>query len=412
MKLTLTPTAIAAALLLSALALPAQLQAQTADLPDTAAAPQGRYAQDLRDVMAGARMVTILQSQPINWSTMSAPDREFDTAFRRQTTEEEAYRRLMPAFAAGITPRQAGDLARMMRSPAWRKREQKLASLNGGSIYLSTFMSPAEIAETRRIDATPAMADYLATRKRRQELIQEAMNRWALQFNGELDVKISDALRKVKSDLAAARESRTGATITIGRVGVGYADKLVWIAGDSLIKMDNAYNRFEDALTGLGFSDIMKPEYLASKVSLAHSRTVVDQAEGALEVLLKDVDQTIKEREEALRKITYPSQAAMLRHIEKGTSEAYTYMVTFGEGYRHLLDDQRRVLAFVAERDRKLKYEDGKLLFASAKDLAMANELFDKLEATRLELNALIDGQIKKEEEAERHRRAGRTEQS
>jgi hypothetical protein len=110
------------------------------------------------------------------------------------------------------------------------------------------------------------------------------------------------------------------------------------------------------------------------------------------------------------KQLELPQQAASLRTIETGTGNAYGYMVEFGEGYRRLLDDHRRLLAFVAERSGKVQYEDGKLLFSRDEDLTLARELFNKLDATRAELNALIERQTKKEIDAEPRQRGERVE--
>jgi hypothetical protein len=391
------------------------LTAPTQAAPDAAGsvsaeAPSTHHAQDLRELFIGLRIFKSLQREPRNWATLSAPDREFDLAFRRQMSEEEVYRRLTPGYAALINPKQAAELARLTRAPAWRKREQRLHELNGASVYLSTFMTPGEIAETRRIDAAPAMLALRANEKKLHQTVQDAMDRWSRQFDQELNVRMVDVQRKVKSDMAANRESGSGGTITIGRVGVPYADKYAYITGSGIIKIDNAYNRFENRLKNLGFSDILKSEYLASKVSLAHSRTVVEQADAALTTLLNDVDLAIKEREEALSKLELPRQGESQRKIDSATGGAYGYMVDFGEGYRRLLDDHRRLLAFIAERSAKVFYEDGKLMFSTDQDLALARELFDKLDSSRADLVALVDRQIKKEEDAERRQRGERVE--
>jgi hypothetical protein len=405
MKLTRLSAVVAFALATLAMPLHAEPEPASAISVDAVSA---RHAQDLRELMVGIRVFKSLQREPSNWAAMRAPDREFSNAWRRQMTEEEAYRRLTPGYAAVFSAKQAAELARLTRSPAWRKREQRLQELNGASVYLNTFMTPAEIAETRRIDAMPAMQALRANQKNLHQKNQEMVDRWSRQFDDELQIKLTNVLRKVKSDLAANREARTGGTITIGRVGVPWADKYAYVAGGAIIKMENAYNRFEDALKGLGFEDILKSEYLASKVSLAHSRTVVEEAEAALETLLKDVDLAIKEREEELRKLELPQQAESSRKIESGTGSAYGYMVDFGEGYRRLLDDHRRLLAFVAERSGKVQYEDGKLMFSSDADLALVRELSSKLEATRVELIALVERQTKKEIDAERRQRGER----
>jgi hypothetical protein len=405
MKLTHLSALVAFALATPAMPLHAEPEPASATSVDAASA---RHAQDLRELMVAVRIFKYLQREPTNWATMTAPDHEFSNAFRRQVTEEEAYRRLTPGYAALISAKQAAELARLTRSPAWRKREQRLQELNGASVYLSTFMTPAEIAETRRIDSMPAMLALQASRKNLHQKNQEMINRWTRQFDDELHVQLVNVLRKVKSDMAANREARIGGTVTIGRVGVPYADKYAYIAGSAIIKMENAYNRFDDTLKNLGFADILKSEYLASKLSLAHSRTVVEEAEAALETLLKNVDLAIKEREEEMRKLALPQQAESSRTIEGATGIAYGYMVDFGEGYRRLLDDHRRLLAFVAERSGKVKYDDGKLLFSSDADLALARDLFNKLDATRAELIALVERQTKKEIDDERRQRGGR----
>ena len=403
----LTHLSAATAIVLATLATP--LHAQQAPAASVASV-SAKHADDMRELMVAARIFKHLQREPSNWATLGAPDREFVKAFQRQMTEDEAYRRLTPGYAAVINATQAAEAARLTRSPAWRKREQRLQELNGASVYLHTFMTPAEIAETRRIDAMPAMLALRANQKILHQKNQETLNSWSAQFDADLQIKVSNVLRKVKSDLDANRLARVGGVITIGRVGVGYADKYVYVAGDATIKLRNAYHRFEDTLKNLGFEDILKPEYLASKGSLAHSRTVVEQAEAGLETLLKNVDLAIKERDEEMRKLELPQQAASLRKMERDTGDAYGFMIAFGEGYRRLLDDQRRLLAFVDERSGQVQYGDGKLLFSRDADLTLARDMFTRLDTTRDELIALVERQTKKEIDAERRQRGERVE--
>lgn len=384
------------------------LYAETQAAPSALQAVSASHAQDLRDLMIALRTFQVLKNEPSDWAQMSAPRREFDAAFRHQMTEEETYRRLMPGYAAVITAKQAADMARLTRSTAWRKREKRLQELKGASVYLSTFMTPAEITETRRIDMHPAMAALQGHRKSLHQVHQQVADRWASQFSDQLSSKLVTVLRKVKSDLAAGREANTTGAITIGRVGVSYYDKFAFTSGSALIKMDNAYNAFENTMKHLGFEDILKPEYLASKVSVAHSRTVVDETERALEVLLKDVDAAIKERDAQLRTIELPQQAESSRSIENATGNAYAFMVEFGESNRRVLEDHRRLLAFVAERSGAVQFKDGQLLFASDADLNMAKDLFNKLDASRAEVDTIIERQQQKELDAERRQRGER----
>lgn len=388
------------------LSMPAHAEPQAVSA--SADAVSARHAQDLRDLMVAIRIFKSFQRNPKNWAEMSGPDRELDTALRRQMTEEETYRRLTPGYAAVINAKQAADIARVTRSPAWRKREARLQDLNGASVYLNTFMTAAEITEARRADLHPAMAAFMGHRKSLHQKNQDALDSWAREFAREQDIKLANVLRKVQSDLAANRAAGTSGTITIGRVGIPYMDKMAYVSGSGYIRLDNAYHRFEVKLKNLGFQDILKSEYLVSKISVAHSRTVVEETEAALETLLKEVDLAIKERTDEMSKLELPKQAESVRKLETVTASAYGFMVDFGEHYRRLLDDHRRLLAFVSERSGKMEFKDGQLLFSSDADLKMALELFAKLEATRGELNGMIDAQLAKEVEAERRLRGER----
>ncbi len=385
--------------LLAALA-PAHAQQEAASPATAELAPA--YAKDLRDLLEAVRSYEWLSGPPAPGATATAADREFDSAFRRQITAEETYRRLAPVYARFIPPRQAAELARLTRTPGFRKREARGQQAGGGLIYPSTFLTPAELAELHRVDATPAIVALRANQKKIHAEVNEAVGRWAHQFDERMADQAHDVLRKVDADLAAARAAGEGRTIKIGHVAIPYMDKVVWISGSSIIKMSNAYNKFEDELKYVGFADILKAEYLGSRVSLAHSRGVLDQVEVSLEKLLKEIDQIIKERDEALRGVETPRMSNYLKKIETATGGSYGYMVEFGEAYRHMLDEKRRLINFVGERQSKVHYEDGSLLFSDDADLVTVREIFAKLEQARLEVNAVIDRQLKKEEAAQR----------
>lgn len=364
------------------------------------------YAKDLRELLEALRSYEWLIAPPSNAATQTAADREFDTAFRRQVTPDETYRRLVPVYARFISPKQAAELARVARVPAFRKREARGQAAGGATIYLNSFLTPAEMAELRRIDAMPAVVALRAIQKKIHVDLNAALGRWGRQFDDGLGDKADAVLNKVSADLAAASEAGQGRTITIGRVSVPYIDKVLWISGSAMIKTSNAYRKFANELKHVGFDDILKPEYLGSKVTLAHSRSVVEQVEASLENLLKDIDQAIKERDEALRGVETPRMSSYLKKVEEGTGGSYAYMVEFGESYRRMLDEHRRLLAFVSERQSKVHYEDGKLLFSDDADLAMARDIFAKLDLASADLRALVARQLQKEEAAQKRRHA------
>ena len=395
------PRLMAAALLTLLAALPAA-HAQPEAAPAATAELAPAYSKDLREVIDVLRSYEWLIGAPTNAATLSAADREFDAAFRRQVTQDETWRRLVPVYARFLTPGQAAELARLMRTPGFRKREARAQLSGGGVIYPGTFLTPAEMAELRRVDAMPAIIAFRAAQKKIRADVNEALTRWARQFDERMADQAHEVLRKVDADLAAARAAGEGRTIKIGRVSLAYMDKVVWISGSAVIKMSNAYNKFEDELKYYGFEDILKPEYLASKVSLAHSLSVVDQVEASLEKLLKNIDLAIKERDEALRAVDSPRMSNYLKRVESTTGNSYTYMIEFGEAYRRMLDERRRLLGFIGERQSKVKYEDGKLLFAEDADLATAREIFAKLDLANADLNALVDRQMKKQEAEQR----------
>jgi hypothetical protein len=399
-----TPLMAAAAMALLAALPPLHAETDPASAAASAAELSPAYVKDLRELLEALRTYEWLAAPPSNAGSLTAADREFDTAFRRQVTLEETYRRLVPVYARFITPKQAAELAKAARSPAFRKREARGQAAGGATVYPSNFLKPAEMAELRRIDAMPAVIALRGMQKKIHVEVNDALGRWARQFDDGLADKAEQVLNKVSADLAAAREAGEGRTITIGRVSVPYMDKVVWISGSAIIKMSNAYRKFGNELKYYGFEDILKPEYLGSKVSLAHSRSVVEQVEASLEKLLKDIDQAIKERDEALRGVESPRMSNYLKKVEAATGGSYAYMIDFGEAYRRMLDEHRRVLSFISERQSKVHYEDGKLLFADDADLAMAREIYAKLDQASADLRALVARQLEKEEAAQ-HRR-------
>ncbi|MES2019419.1 MAG: hypothetical protein V4484_23255 [Pseudomonadota bacterium] len=385
-----------AAALLALLAAPAHAEPDPA--PAAAAELAPAHARDVRELMEILRTHEWLIGPPIADATLSAADREFDSAFRRQITPDETYRRLAPVYARFLNARQSADLLKLVRTSGFRKRELRAQQAGGGLIYPGTFLSPAEMTELRRVDAAPAVLNLRAMQKKLRAETGDEIKRWARQFDERMNDKARDVLRKVDADLDAARAAGDARTITIGRVGLPYMDKVVWISGSAMIKMSNAYRHFDGELKYLGFQDILKPDYLGSKLSLAHSRSVVEQVEAALEKLLKDTDQTIKERDAALREVESPRMSNYLKSVEAGTGDSYGYMVEFGEAYRRMLDEYRRLLNFVAAHQADVQYQDGKLLFANDADLATARDIFARIEQAGADLQALVERQTKKDE--------------
>jgi hypothetical protein len=148
----------------------------------------------------------------------------------------------------------------------------------------------------------------------------------------------------------------------------------------------------------LGFYDVLKPEYLASKVSLAHSREVVDQVEAALDIFLKEIDSAMKEREDGMRAVEFTNKESYVNMIDRTLGQTYGFFVDFGEANRKVLNQYRRTLAFFEERQGKVMLKDGRLLFESDADLAMAREVMGNVDVVAADLRRLLAEQNKREE--------------
>ena len=382
-------------LALSAASAPAG--AQTGDAAAASGAVSAAYAKDLRTIMEGMRTFENVSSVKPNSAALPQGDREFDVAFRRQMTREDVYRHLQPAFARVLSAKRAADVAQLMSSPVVRKREARAMVAPNNVSYGSSYFTAAEAAELRRIDFSPAMVEWRALQPKLGADVYKAMTTWAIQFGDQMAERARNVLRKVSADLAAAREPGQARTITVGRVGLPYLDQIVWAVGSSLIRINNAARRFEDELAHLGFADVLKPEYLASRVSLAHSRNVVEGAEIALEALLKDVNGAVKDREDAMHAVEFSNKDEYVKSINRSLGNAYAFYVDFGEANRRVLDQYRRALAFFEERQQKIQFKDGNLTFSSDADMVMAREIFSNVELAKAKLRSVVEEQTKRE---------------
>jgi hypothetical protein len=366
------------------------------------------YASDLREIMEATLAYRYLSgTRNLDLNKLPAADREFELVFRRQIKPEDLLRQLQPAYARVFTAAQAHQLAQLMRAPAFRKREQLSYDMPGVSgIAFAAYFTAAEKAEISRIVAMPIMATYTAQQSKLGAEVREVLRAMAKQYGRQVAARAMVALRKVDADLKAAHAAGNGVTIKIDQVGLAYMDKMVWVIGSSMIKVDNAHRRFENGLKRLAFDDVLKPSVLVSQTGRAHSREVVESAETLLDALLVDADAAFKEREEGLRAIDFIHKEEYVKQINQALGNAYGFMIDYGEATRHVLDEYRHVLAFCDERNGKLHVENERLLFEGDADLQAARQVFRQVDAARDALNRLIDEQNRSDDATLRGKQA------
>jgi hypothetical protein len=375
-----------------ALALPA------AEAPNPVLAAD--YVSDLREIIDATLVYRYISSaRGLDLTKVPAADREFELAFRRQMTQEELTRQLVPAYARVFAPAQARQLAQAMHAPVFRKREQLAFDLPGAApALIGASFTAAERAELVRLSSAPVWVTWKAQQAKLGEAVREVTRNMGAQYGRQISARALAALRKVDADLKAANAAGNGVTIKIDRVGLSYMDKIVWTVGSSMIRLNNAYGRFDRALERSGFVDVLKPTALADKAGRAHSREVVENAETLLNALMAEADAAFKEREEGLRAIDFVHKEEYMKHLNQSLGGIYGFMIDYGEANRRVLDEYRRTLAFCDEREGKLHLQDGRLMFENDADLQAARQVFGQVDAARDALRRMVDAQNQRDD--------------
>jgi hypothetical protein len=362
-------------------------------------------AHDVREFLEAAHMY--------EWSTMLSKKEgqpasliEFQRVFMRHATPEETYRRMVPVFARQLTPQQWAELAKASRSPAFRKRES--AALSRASLLTTVpmYYTAAELEELRRIDALPAMKAYRAMEPKINVDLTAMWKAWGAEFSRTQILHALDAIQKVEIDLATARTAGGGKTIAIGHSELSYLDNYIRVISESLIRISNAYLKFNNELKRVGLKDVLKPEHLMSKVALQHSIAAVEQVDVALDALLREIDAIHSEREAGLNSLDFPAKEQFLKEVNASLAGSYDFTLRMGEANRKVVDQYRRILAFMQDRQGAYDLQDGKISFKSDDDMRVAHDLYAGLSEASQDLNRLIDEQIKKEDMARQAQRA------
>lgn len=368
-----------------------------APAPAAAGAPlSAAYAKDLRAIIDALRIFEFLTAANAEPASLSAPERDLMLAFRGQLTRADCYAHIEPVMANALTPARAAELAKLMGLPVFRKREARALAAPGARAGLGDY-SDAEVAELRRIDALPAMLEWRAMQPKLKLAVHQAFSDWTARYGEQMVEKAMDVLRRLSADMAAARAAGRMDGVTVGRVGVRFWDQFASLIATSGIRISAASLRLDRELGALGFNDLLEPENLASKARIAHAREVLERAEAALETMLNDVNGAIRDREDGLRSIEFPRKGEYLKSFDREIGQLYAFFVDFGEASRRVLDQYRRVLAFIDERQEGVRLQDGKLVFATDADLAMAREIFSHIGAAAAELQRVVEAQRKRE---------------
>jgi transcriptional regulator of heat shock response len=326
---------------------------------------------------------------------------EFVMAMRNQMTRPELCRHLQPALAKLLNPGKASVLAKLTSSEAYRKREGKglvSSRITSGGMVLYT---QAEMAELRRLDANPAIVEWRALQPQLEKEVKQAITSWNTEYAAAVSLKLVDEMARIEAELAAAREKkdRSKRTITFKQIGLPSFDQLIYVMGNNLIKMFNAFSRFENELDVSGFNNLVSPERLVTQEDLRHAGEVMDQADAAVVHLMESLDTALKERESGLSSLNMNSQDRFRKIIESKMTGGYTFFVDFGEGMRGVMEQQRKLLVFLGEHQGKYKVADGKFVFQSEEDLATLRSIGANIDRSREALNTLINAQERREKE-------------
>lgn len=360
--------------------------------PATANAPD--YASDLRDILYGLPFYEGMAYAKI--PANESYGRAMRDHFARQVSKQDFTDRMLPGMADIVAPALAAQVAAYTREPAYRKRLQALVAEWSGASERPAPLTAEEQALLKRLDNGPASREFAELMPKVSELVRRTM----ASTREELEVKLArQALATIELTQAEIEQvNKTGRPVEIRTIGFEPWDQIIRAVGNSTLKMALTFHRFNSGLDGMGYAELVKASSVVKRQNYAEAAALVDQAEDGLAQALQELDAAIKEREQQIGKSDFASQSKFRSKLDEVTAGLYTFAGDLGEAYRRMFGAQRQMVVFLRERDGQAKVEGEKILFEDDANVAVMNEIFQRIAAAANDVQAIVDRQTAHED--------------
>lgn len=367
--------------------------AAAAGEPQAAANPAWQapsYEQDLYDILFGLPFYEGLVHAKLPAGTGALRD-----YYVRQVSKQELTKRMVPGMYAIVPPLLAAQVATSMREPAHRKRMRIQVAAQTGKGQGGEQLTAGEIAVLARIDNAQSSKDFIALMPKISELVRSNM----AASREEIELNLSrDALAAiVQTQAEIEKVSETGQPVAIRTIGFEPWDQLIRAIGNSTQGMALTFYRFNQQLDRMDYHQQLKASNLVMRHNYGEAAALVNQAEDALTIALKDLDQIIRQREADIGRSEFASQAKFRAKLDEATTTLYTFAGDVGESYRAMFATQRQMIAFLQERKGAARMEGETIVFDDDASAAAMNEVFQRIIKSAQQVQAIVDRQTTRE---------------
>jgi hypothetical protein len=360
--------------------------ANTAGTAPPAALEPG-YAKDLTEILDSV----LFYEAMIYGKVSDNYSRAMRDYFLHRVSKEELYTQVAPRLADIFPPDLAASVAASMRHPAYHHRlkiEFPEWYASGEKVAPLT----AEEANTlQRIDVELSGQRFPELMPKVLDLLKSTM----ASIRGELEIQLEmEALKTIESTQAKiATAAVTGQPVELRTIGFGPWDQIILATGNSSQKMMLAFHRYSVELDMIDFIKLTMPDNMVIKQNFDEAKSVVNKAEDALAITLRDLGGAIHDREQDIGKSDFAGDPQFRAKQDKVTASLYTFVGDLGEANRRMFSAQRQLIDFLKERKDLARVEGKIIIFDDDANAAAVNNLLDRVIDAAKEVNALIKRQ-------------------
>lgn len=374
--------AVSSACILPAMAAPAA--------PATTLAPA--YAKDLNDILDGLPFyeAMVYAKVPDNYN------RAMRDYFVRRVSKKDLNAKLVPRLAEIVPQDLAASVAPSMRHPAYQHRLKAYVAEWGGTGEKVAPLTAEENKALQRIDAEVSGKRFAELMPKISDLLRSTM----ASIREELDVQLArEALNTIQSTQAElAKVTETGRPIDIRTIGFGPWDQIIVAMGNSTQKMALTFHRYNAELEKMDFLGQTNPGNIVTKQNFDEAASVVNKAEDALAIALKDLDGAIHDREQDIGKSDFAGHPKFRAKMDEVVATLYTFAGDVGEAYRRMFSAQRQLIDFLKQRKDLARLEGKTIIFEDEANVAAVNDLLDRIVNAANEVEVLVKRQTARED--------------
>ncbi len=279
---------------------------------------------------------------------LGAYDRILDELIAHQASGDASTRKLVPEWAASVTPEQAAKV----------------------------------MAQTAANDAPT----------RQQALAQLA--KWRAEITEQLEDKAKAVIVENNKALITAVEAAlaagTGVAADIQTIGFKPWDQMIKAVGGYSIKFNDSILRFGRVMDSSGYRTLIEADSLVRLHKYTEASKSLDKVDSALEVLLNEINRAAQERNDQIYASALVEQPLARVGMAFHLTETQFFEENLAKAYHSKFAAERELIAFLKQRDGKVSWDGKTYLFENGEDVDAAGEILGRIRAADAKLDELL----------------------